>query len=451
MKLKYLADIFNGNSISDDKKDEYTGKEIPYIPTKELSVKDGSINYENGLSISEDDGFRIAPANSVLLCIEGGSAGKKIALTDRNVAFVNKLCCIHGNKVDSKLLYYCLKSKDFTDQFYLNMSGLITGVSVSILKNLFVTIPEDKGTQQKIVSTIESKTTKIDALIANEEKQIEKLKSYKQSLITETVTKGLPSTCHSELVSESANKKEMLKQVQHDGKPVSMKQVQHDGKSLNRKMKDSGVEWIGQIPAEWEVSKIRYLGSLQNGISKGGESFGEGYPFVSYGDVYKNIVLPKEVKGLIKSSEEERVTYSVQKGDVFFTRTSETIDEVGFSSVCEETIPNSTFAGFVIRMRPFSEKLTTEFAKYYFRGNHLRTYLVKEMNLVTRASLGQTLLKNMTVLIPSKLEQQSIAAFLDSKCSQIDKLISLKESKIEKLTAYKKSLIYEYVTGKKEA
>ena len=178
---------------------------------------------------------------------------------------------------------------------------------------------------------------------------------------------------------------------------------------------------------------------------------GEGFPFVTYGDVYNNICLPKQGSGLIKTIEKEQELYSVKKGDIFFTRTSETIDEVGFSSVCEYSIPNATFAGFLIRMRPFNNTLSTGYAKYYFRGNHLRDYLVKEMNLVTRASLGQTLLKNMTVLLPPKSEQEAIAKFLDSKCSKIEKLISLKELKIEKLNTYKKSLIYEYVTGKKQA
>ena len=118
--------------------------------------------------------------------------------------------------------------------------------------------------------------------------------------------------------------------------------------------------------------------------------------------------------------------------------------------MCIETIENATFAGFLIRLRPFNDALTTQYAKYYFRGEHIRRYLVKEMNLVTRASLGQGLLRAMTVLIPPHDEQIAIADFLDKKCAQIDRLIAIKQSKIEKLEQYKRSLIYEYVTGKKE-
>lgn len=265
--------------------------------------------------------------------------------------------------------------------------------------------------QQKISAYLDDKCTKIDTIIEKQQKIIEKLKAYKLSLITETVTKGL---------------------------------------NPDVKMKDSCYEFIGTVPEHWNVCRLRNIGTPQNGISKGGDFFGHGYPFVSYGDVYRNFSLPETVNGLVETTEEEREQYSVKEGDIFFTRTSETIEEVGFSCVCEKNIENATFAGFVIRVRPFIDNLLTAFAKYYFRSNHHRFYLVKEMNLVTRASLGQNLLKSMPVLLPSKKEQQEIANYLDKKCAAIDLAIEKKQAIIEKLTEYKKSLIYEIVTGKKE-
>ena len=277
----------------------------------------------------------------------------------------------------------------------------------SSLPMLFPSIDE----QKKISHYLDSKCSKIDAIIEKQQTIIEKLKEYKLSLITECVTTGLNSDV---------------------------------------KMKNSGYECIGLVPYTWEICRLRNIGIPQNGISKGAEFFGEGYPFVSYGDVYKNYSLPQNVNGLIMSTEEEREKYSVRENDIFFTRTSETIEEVGFSSVCEETITNATYAGFVIRVRPFNDKLTNGFAKYYFRGEHHRIFLAKEMNLVTRASLGQDLLKSMPVLVPPKAEQVQIADYLDNKCRLIDKNINEKQNVIEKLQAYKKSLIYEVVTGKKE-
>ena len=240
---------------------------------------------------------------------------------------------------------------------------------------------------------------------------IEEYKKLKHSVITEAVTKGIRG---------------------------------------ERPMKDSGIDWIGEIPVLWEICRVRNIGMTQNGISKGGEFFGEGEPFITYSDVYKNMVLPKIATGLILSTKEEQDKFSVKKGDVFFTRTSETIEEIGISSTCEETINNAVFAGFLIRLRLFSEKLLSCFAKYYFRSNIHRTYFVREMNIVTRASLSQDLLKSLIVLLPPIPEQQVIADFLDKKCSEIEQLIAIKQQKIESLKEYKKSLIYEYVTGKKE-
>ena len=271
-------------------------------------------------------------------------------------------------------------------------------------------LPE-RNEQRRIADYLDRKCGQIDAIIARQQAVIEKLKAYKLSVITEAVTKGL--------------------------NPVVP-------------MKDSGIDFIGSIPEAGRICRLRNIGTLQNGISKGGEFFGHGFPFVSYGDVYRNFSLPVQVAGLIDSSDEERRNYSVESGDIFFTRTSETIEEVGFSSVCEETIPDATFAGFLIRVRPFTDDLVPKFAKYYFRSNHHRYYLVKQMNLVTRASLGQDLLKSMPVLVPPKDEQISIAAYLDKKCGAIESSIEYKQRVIERLTAYKKSLIYEVVTGKKE-
>ena len=265
--------------------------------------------------------------------------------------------------------------------------------------------------QHKLVSFLDEKCSEIDAMLSKTRASIEEYKKLKQAVITQAVTKGVRG---------------------------------------EREMKDSGVDYIGQIPAEWVLGKLRNVGDTQNGISKSSEFFGKGFPFVSYSDVYKNYSLPSTVSGLVDSTSEEQKRYSVKKGDIFFTRTSETIEEVGFSCVCEKDIPNATFAGFLIRVRPFSDKLYTPYAKYYFRSSHLRFYLVKEMNLVTRASLGQSLLKSMPVLLPPLEEQKEIADYLDTKYAEIDGLIAKKDQLVKELESYKKSLIYEVVTGKRE-
>lgn len=311
----------------------------------------------------------------------------------------------------SKYLAYLFLTDAWRSQLCSRVSGIkVFSVTQGLLKETTVILPPTEKIAT-MTDYLDRKCAEIDAIIAKQQHIIEKLKEYKLSVITEAVTKGLDP---------------------------------------NVPMKDSGIDFIGSIPETWRICRLRNIGTLQNGISKGGEFFGHGFPFVSYGDVYRNFSLPVQVAGLIDSSDEERRNYSVESGDIFFTRTSETIEEVGFSSVCEETIPDATFAGFLIRVRPFTDDLMPKFAKYYFRSNHHRCYLGKQMNLVTRASLGQDLLKSMPVLVPSKVEQIGIAEYLDKKCSAIESSIEYKQRIIERLTAYKKSLIYESVTGKKE-
>lgn len=279
---------------------------------------------------------------------------------------------------------------------------------ISVLPFPLPSLPE----QRTITTYLDEKCGEIDTLISLQEEMISELQAYKQSVITEAVTKGLDS---------------------------------------NVPMKDSGVEWIGMIPEGWKIQRLRTLGNCQNGISKGGEYFGDefDFPFVNYTDAYKNIDVPYP-EGRANSTEEDRKQYSLIEGDILFTRTSETIDEIGYASTCTQTIPNAVFSGFLIRFRPTGKELYYGFSKYYFRSSIHRAFFVKEMNLVTRASLSQNLLKNLPTLIPPLSEQQAIASYLDEKTSQIDSLIALKQEKITELKDYKKSIIYEYVTGKKK-
>ena len=213
-------------------------------------------------------------------------------------------------------------------------------------------------------------------------------------------------------------------------------------------MRDSGVEWLGEVPEHWDVDRLRYLGEFQNGINIGAESFGSGFPFVSYGDVYRNETLPKEGSGLVESSEKDRTLYSVEFGDVLFTRTSETIEEIGFASTCLATIEDASFAGFLIRFRPKKDAIDPHFSKYYFRSNLLRVFFVKEMNLVTRASLSQDLLKKLPVSLPPLREQKEISAFLDSCSAIFEKLIKNAESAIDLIKERRTALISAAVTGK---
>ena len=379
-------------------------------------VKRKSIDTVEGLLPESFDGYNIIEKDDIVLRLtdlQNDHTSLRVGLAEERGIITSAYLTIRNrSNFCPRYLYYYLHSFDIAKGFYGMGAGVRQGLNwdgVKWLKILAPSVPE----QERIAAFLDAECAEIDAVLEKTRASIEEYKKLKQAVITQAVTKGIRG---------------------------------------DRPMKDSGIEWIGEIPESWEVSSVRYIGQLQNGISKGGEFFGKGFPFVSYGDVYKNYELPHSVFGLIDATEDERTTYSVEYGDIFFTRTSETIEEVGFSCVCKRSIPNATFAGFIIRLRPFcaDEKILTDYAKYYFRGEHIRAYLVKEMNLVTRASLGQTLLKGMSVIVPPKSVQKEIAEYLDDKCADIDALVAKKQQYLTEIENYKKSLIYEYVTGKKE-
>ncbi|MCR5837146.1 MAG: restriction endonuclease subunit S [Lachnospiraceae bacterium] len=366
-----------------------------------------------GLQPEKFEGYQILRENSLvfkMIDLENVNTSR-VGLSSYTGLVSPAYIVFSNERDDNRYSYYWFISMYYQEVFnHLGGEGVRSALNAKDMLSLPIPNISERE-QTHIANYLDSKCAKIDEIIEKQQAIIEKLKEYKLSIITEAVTKGL---------------------------------------NPDVEMKDSGFDFIGKIPINWEICRARNIGIPQNGISKGGEYFGKGNPFVTYGDVYKNYTLPLNVSGLIESSDEEQKKYSVLEGDIFFTRTSETIEEIGFSCVCEKTIPKATFAGFLIRLRPYNDKMITGFAKYYFRSNHHRKYFIKEMNLVTRASLGQDLLKSMPVLLPPKTEQIEIANYLEKKVKGIELNINIVTAKIEKLQEYKKSLIYEVVTGKKE-
>lgn len=389
-KIKMLSDIYTGTSISDDLKDRYTVKEnaIPYISTKDLDISSKSIDYDNGLFIPNGEkGFRLAEKDSTLLCIEGGSAGKKVAFTDRDVNFVNKLCCIKSKDYNNKFIYYYINSSAFTEQFNLNLSGLIGGVSINLLKQIIIVVPTVYE-QQKISNYLDKKVSQIDDIISKQKSLIEKYKAYKQSLITETVTKGL---------------------------------------NKNVPMKDSGIEWIGEIPNHWDIKRLRYECSIKTGNKDTVNKVDNGaYPFY------------------VRSPKIERIDSYSFDGEAILTAG----DGVGAGKVFHYINGKFDYHQRVYNLHNFNS-ISGKYLYYYLKNNFYK--VIEASNAKSTVdSIRLPMLLNFPVLIPYKEEQKEIAEFLDKRCNIIDSAISKKEQLIEKFEEYKKSLIYECVTGKRE-
>ena len=142
IRLKSLANIFNGNSINEEeKRKKYMGVEgRDFIATKDVGF-DRTIAYNNGVNIPYDSAFKIAPAGKVLMCIEGGSAGRKIAITNKDVCFGNKLACFDTIIISDLYLFHILQSNEFLSIFKSSLSGIIGGVSINTLKDFIIPLP----------------------------------------------------------------------------------------------------------------------------------------------------------------------------------------------------------------------------------------------------------------------------------------------------------------------
>lgn len=304
--------------------------------------------------------------------------------------------------------HYLLKNYAFAEEFYKWGHGIVADLwttNSSDLKRITVPFPNIEE-QQKIVETLDKKISQIDKLIANQEKQIEKLKAYKQLLITKVVTKGL--------------------------KPDVL-------------MKDSGIEWMGDISSKHDMIPMKYLGEIRNGLTYSPSdmaSEGEGTLVLRSSNI-QNGKLNLEDNVYVSCEIKEELF--VKKNDILICSRNGSKKLIGKNALIDKDYRFS-FGAF---MMIFRTDKNAKYIYYILNSNifsyYLGSYLTSTINQLTGSNFN-----NMLVPYCDNFkEQQKIVEFLDKKCLEIDSLIELKIQKNEKLQDYKKSIIYEYVTGKK--
>ena len=407
--LKYSTEIYTGNSLNDTEKQQYESideNDIPYVSSKDLDLQTRTINYENGLRVPvESNKLKVAPKNSFLLCIEGGSAGKKIALLKQDVCFVNKLCCFK-DKNDARFKYFLAQSKNFKDKFDLSMTGLIGGVSTSALKNFSTPVPSDEE-RDSIVNFLEYETSKIDTLIAEQIKLIELLKEKRQAVISNAVTKGL---------------------------------------NPNVKMKNSGVVWLGDIPDHWGVRAIKHIVStpVTDGPHETPEFFDDGVPFVSAEAVSSGEIDFSKIRGYIslESHKQYSLKYLPKKGDIFMIKSGATTGVTAIVETDQEFNIWSPLA--VIRCNAESNPY---YVLNFMRSLNFQEAVALNWNFGTQQNIGMGVIENLFCPVPSQQEQKAIAEYLTSFTKQFNTLISEANNAIELLKERRSALISAAVTG----
>jgi len=167
------------------------------------------------------------------------------------------------------------------------------------------------------------------------------------------------------------------------------------------------------MASNWKTTKLLDHYDIRSGLSKPAKYFGSGYPFLTFKDVFYNYFTPDRLGDLVQSNDKERASSSVKRGDVFLTRTSETMHELGMSCVALQDYENSTFNGFCKRLRPHKEsELVPEYVGYYLRSSKFRQSMLAFSTMSTRASLNNEMIGRLEISYPSKNEQLKIAKIL---------------------------------------
>lgn len=326
---------------------------------------------------------------------------------DGSVSLINLVLVPHG-EIDSLYSSYLFNNYGFAEEFYRWGTGIVADLwstKWDLMRRINVPVPPI-AEQKKIADFLDGKCAEIDELVQTEEKMIEELKAYKQSVITEAVTKGLDSAAP---------------------------------------MKDSGIAWIGKIPQSWRTMPIKHCCKINLESLKDTEKDDLiiNYIDISSADENGSINFVDEITFLNAPSRARRI---IRNGDVIistvrtYLKAIALIDEKYDGFICS--------TGFAV-LTPL-EKVEARFLYYNIYTDSFTSRVSYYSNGISYPAINSSVLATLHITLPSLDEQKQIADYLDEKCAKIDEIIAVCTEQINQLKDYKKSLIYEYVTGKKE-
>ncbi|MBD5282888.1 MAG: restriction endonuclease subunit S [Bacteroides sp.] len=284
----------------------------------------------------------------------------------------------------------------------------VPSMTQSAYDNMPIPVPSI-GEQEAIAAYLDDVIGNVDTLILEKQKQVENLRSYRTSLITETVTHGL---------------------------------------NPNAPCCPSGIDWLGDIPEHWKTTKLKYITSkIGSGVTpKGGSEVysDEGILFIRSQNVYPNGLHLDDPKYISKQIDETMCNTRVYQGDILLNITGASIGRC-----CVYSLPeNANVNQHVCIIRPLPDTINNMFLCYVINSNIGQEQIAMYQTGGNREGLNFEQLKNFTIPLPSFSEQQAIAEFLDEKTEKIDALIGELEKQLEELAEYKKAVISEAVTGK---
>lgn len=379
---------------------------VPYIGASDLDDISGNANYEN---YTTEEFLPAAQKNDVLILWDGARAGL-IGKNHSGVISSTIVNLLTNEKyINKNFLYFYLKG--FENFLYDRVNGTtIPHMNRKYIEELEF-IDFSLKEQEAIAGYLDRKCGAIDETIEKQKSVIEKLKEYKQSIITQAVTKGLDKSAP---------------------------------------MKDSGIEWIGQIPQHWDSIKLKFCSYIRARLGwkglKAEEYVEEGYPLLSAFNIVNSKLIFENLNFINQFRYDESPEIKLQTNDILLVKDGAGIGKCAIV----ENMPIPSTANGSLAVISTNYRLVAKFLYYYFISTIFQAYIDRLKDGMGVPHLFQADLKEIQIVLPKEQEQKNIVEFLDKKCSEIDKNIEDKEKLIEKLVEYKKSLIYECVTGKRK-
>lgn len=371
------------------------------IKKKDINTSEGLLpeSFENYNIIDKDDiVFRLTDLQNDKKSLRSALCRERGIITSAYVTIRKR-----GN-VNSSYFNYLFRAYDECKVFYGLGDGVRQGMNFDDLRKLEILLPQ-QIIQQAIADYLDRRCSEIDELIALQEEMITKLQSYKQSVITEAVTRGLDK---------------------------------------NVPLKDSGIDWIGKIPEHWSRNKIvrlfSIIGSGTTPKSNKGDNYIGSINWIQSGDINGGYI--ENCKNTIsKTVLKEYSALKIYKAPFII---------VAMYGASVGNISISKIDGCVNQACCVMNDTEQNFRYLFYSIISVKNYLIYKAEGGGQPNISQDKIKNTWLPIPPLAEQQAIADYLDQRCSEIDELIALKQQKIEKLKEYKKSLIFECVTGKRK-
>lgn len=369
-----------------------------------------NIDTKEGLLPESFDGYNIIENGDIVIRgtdLQNDHRSLRTGLaTERGIITSAYMTLRPQKDVNSTYYHYLLHCYDISKVFYSMGGGLRQSLDYWEFIRMPVLHPTDRE-QEEIVSYIKTKCTAIDTAIEKTKKSIEKLEEYKKAVITKAVTKGIDP---------------------------------------NAKMKDSGVEWIGEIPENWDVIKLKYLlkDSMKYGATETGIEYSEELPrYIRITDITPDNKLKDS--GKLSLTEQQAEKYLLKEDTILFARSGAT---VGKTFLYKTEYGRAAFAGYMISAIPNNDKLLATWLYYYTLSFSYEDWVNRSFLQATIQNIGADKYSNLLISLPCINKQSEIVKYLDGKCAMFDAAIKKKKKAIEKWEEYKKSLIYYAVTGK---